>query len=76
MVYRALYAEQTGDVYRCATRRLLKSLSTEQRHVVVAGDHVIFRPDGDDEGFIERIDPRHGILSHQQGASACARREC
>ncbi|MCA9123836.1 MAG: ribosome small subunit-dependent GTPase A [Planctomycetaceae bacterium] len=56
-------AEQTGDVYRCATRRLLKSLSTEQRHVVVAGDHVIFRPDGDDEGFIERIDPRHGILS-------------
>ncbi|MBC8354054.1 MAG: ribosome small subunit-dependent GTPase A [Planctomycetes bacterium] len=56
-------AEESGDVYRCATRRLLKSLSTDQRHVVVAGDHIIFRPESGGEGFIERIEPRHGILS-------------
>jgi ribosome biogenesis GTPase len=56
-------AEESGAIYSCATRRLLKSLSTEQRHVVVAGDHVIFRPGIGDEGFIERIEPRHGILS-------------
>src|SRR4051812_27830335 len=29
-----------GKLYRCAVRRLLKSLSTDQRHVVAAGDHV------------------------------------
>jgi ribosome biogenesis GTPase len=51
-----------GRVYRCATRRLLKTLSTDQRHVVAAGDQVIFRPENEAEGFIERIEPRHGLL--------------
>ena len=52
-----------GKRYQCATRQLLKSLSTEQRHVVAAGDRVLFRPENDNEGLIERIEPRHGILS-------------
>ncbi|MEO8495503.1 MAG: ribosome small subunit-dependent GTPase A [Planctomycetota bacterium] len=56
-------AETSGEVFHCATRRLLKSLSTDQRHVVVAGDHVIFRPGSEDGGFIERIEPRHGVIS-------------
>lgn len=56
---------ETGDgsIYRCATRQLLKSLSTEQRHVVASGDLVIFRPEGEGEGMIERIEPRYGVLS-------------
>ncbi len=49
--------------YRCAIRRLLKSLSTDQRHVVAAGDWVRFRPEGDDQGIILRIEPRNGVLS-------------
>lgn len=52
-----------NEVRRCATRRLLKTLSTDQRHVVAAGDHVWVRPEGDDEGIIERVEPRRGILS-------------
>ncbi len=52
-----------GQIYRCATRRVLKTLSTDQRHVVAAGDRVRFRPAGRDEGIIERIEPRHGVLS-------------
>ena len=52
-----------GRVYRCATRRVLKNLHTDQRHVVVVGDRVLFRPEGEHEGIIERIEPRHGILS-------------
>ena len=52
-----------GRRYRCATRRLLKTLSTDQRHVVAAGDRVMIRPQGEDEGFIERIEPRHGVLN-------------
>lgn len=52
-----------GQLFRCATRRLLKTLSTDQRHVVAAGDQVWFRPEIGNEGFIERIEPRHGVLS-------------
>ena len=33
-----------GSHFHCTTRRLLKTLSTEQRHVVAAGDRVFFRP--------------------------------
>ena len=47
---------------QCATRRLLKTLSTDQRHVVAAGDVVWVRPEGDHEGIIERVEPRHGLL--------------
>jgi ribosome biogenesis GTPase len=52
-----------GKVYRCAVRRVLKNLATDQRHIVVAGDRVTFRPQGDDQGLILRIEPRFGILS-------------
>ncbi|MFW6168954.1 MAG: ribosome small subunit-dependent GTPase A [Planctomycetota bacterium] len=56
-----------GTVYRCATRGLLKSLSTDQRNVVAVGDMVWFRPtnqaEGSREGIIERVEPRRGVLS-------------
>ncbi len=55
----------SGGRYHCATRRLLKTLATEQRHVVAAGDCVVFRPvENSDpkEGLIERVEPRHGCL--------------
>ncbi|NLX96676.1 MAG: ribosome small subunit-dependent GTPase A [Rhodopirellula sp.] len=55
-----------GRLLRCATRRLLKTLTTDQRHVVAAGDCVLVRPvehAQSDEGIIERIEPRHGVLS-------------
>jgi ribosome biogenesis GTPase len=52
-----------GRRYQCAVRRLLKTLSTDLRHVVVAGDHVLFRPADDKEGIIERVEPRYGVIS-------------
>ena len=52
-----------GAIYSCATRRLLKTLSTTQRHVVAAGDFVLFRPEGEDEGLIERVEPRKTVLA-------------
>jgi ribosome biogenesis GTPase len=52
-----------GAVRSCATRRLLKTLATDQRHVVAAGDHVWVRPEGADEGIIERVEPRRGVLN-------------
>lgn len=54
---------EDGRVFRCATRRLLKTLSTDLRQVVVAGDRVWIRPEGTEEGMIERVEPRRGILS-------------
>ncbi len=53
---------EDGRVYRCATRRLLKTLSTDQRNVLAAGDRVLFRPEGEGEGIIECVEPRHGVL--------------
>ncbi|MDY0168777.1 MAG: ribosome small subunit-dependent GTPase A [Thermoguttaceae bacterium] len=58
-------ADAQGEVFRCATRRLLKTLATDQRHVVVAGDRVMFRPAENTqpkEGIIERIEPRKGSI--------------
>ena len=52
-----------GSLYRCTTRRLLRTLSTDQRHVVAAGDLVYFRAAGADEGIIERVEERHGVLA-------------
>lgn len=59
----SIVRDQAGQVFSCATRRLLKTLSTDQRHVVAAGDHVWFRPEGKVEGIIERVEPRRGVLS-------------
>ncbi len=55
--------DDDGRHYRCVTRRILKTLATDQRHVVAAGDRVQFRPSGDHEGVIERIERRHGVLT-------------
>ena len=52
-----------GSVYLCATRRLLKTMATEQRHVVAAGDFVCFRTTAENEGIIERVEPRESVLS-------------
>jgi ribosome biogenesis GTPase len=51
-----------GGIYKCATRRLLKTLATDHRHVVAAGDRVLFRTAAQGEGWIERVEPRHGVL--------------
>jgi len=56
---------EDGRLFRCATRRLLKTLSTDQRHVVAAGDRVWFRPvenADEQDGIIERVEPRRGCL--------------
>ena len=52
-----------GREFRCAIRGLLKDLSTDLRHVVVAGDIVYLRPEATGDSLIERIEPRSHILS-------------
>jgi ribosome biogenesis GTPase len=55
-----------GACYQCGTRRILKTLSTDERNPVVAGDRVLFRLAENtqpQEGLIERVEPRHGTIS-------------
>jgi ribosome biogenesis GTPase len=52
-----------GTLVRCAVRRLLKSLMTDERSIVTTGDRVWFRDAGNGEGMIERVEPRHGVLT-------------
>lgn len=59
----SIVRDQGGQLFSCATRRLLKTMATDQRHVVAAGDHVWFRPEGEGAGIIERVEPRQGLLS-------------
>jgi len=57
--------DEHGELCQCATRRLLKTLSTDQRHVVASGDRVLFRPvenTNPREGIIERVEPRRGSI--------------
>lgn len=52
-----------GATYECAIRQVLKSLSIDSRSVVVAGDHVRFRAESPQDGMIEHVQPRHGVIS-------------
>jgi len=61
-----------GRSFRCAVRRLLRTLATDERNIVTTGDRVWFLPaagkeasaEGADlEGIIERVEPRHGLLT-------------
>jgi ribosome biogenesis GTPase len=67
---------EDGRRYRCAVRRLLRTMATDERSAVTCGDRVWFRTDEhareqateesvppDLEGLIERVEPRHGLLT-------------
>jgi len=59
----SVVATEDGRLYRCAVRRLLRTLVSDERNVIATGDRVWFRPAMNDEGFIERVEPRHGLLT-------------
>lgn len=46
--------DENGNLFQCITRRLLKTMSTDQRHVVVAGDRVLFRESPQNDRFVEQ----------------------
>lgn len=51
-----------GRILKCAVGGVLKDLSTDQRHILAAGDVVYFRPERQTEGMIERVEPRRSVL--------------
>ncbi len=68
----AEYLVETDDgaFYECTVRRLLQSLASDDRTAVAAGDRVLVRPSSTSnassrQGVIERVEPRHGILTRK-----------
>lgn len=57
-----------GRIYECTVRRVLRTLTRDARNAVVTGDKVLFQPQSDTQGVIERVEPRQGILArgHQR----------
>ena len=71
-----LVQTEDGRRFRCKVRQVLKSLSMDERSVVATGDRVWILPLGpspptplpkgegrEEVGVIERVEPRHGILT-------------
>lgn len=58
----SLVQNGAGRVIRCTLRRVLRTLATDQRHPLVAGDWVQATGTGE-EGTIEAIEPRRTSLS-------------
>lgn len=54
---------EDGKQYRCTVRRVLRTLVTDERNIVAPGDYVWILPVSDEEGVIERVEPRHGNLT-------------
>lgn len=52
-----------GVQFECAIRGILKSLSTDLQHVVVAGDHVVIQKLDDHQAVIVRVEKRRNQLS-------------
>jgi ribosome biogenesis GTPase / thiamine phosphate phosphatase len=52
-----------GRQLRCTVRGLLRSILTDERSIVTTGDRVWVQPSANDEGAIESVEPRHGLLT-------------
>jgi ribosome biogenesis GTPase len=55
--------DATAAMYECTVRRMLRTLASEARNAVVAGDRVLFQALDSEHGVIERVEPRQGVLS-------------
>jgi ribosome biogenesis GTPase len=53
--------DPAGGLVRCTTRRILRTVATDHRHPVAAGDWVRVRA-ADGEGVIQAIEPRRSAL--------------
>ena len=55
--------DEEGNRHECTVRRVVRTLAREARNAVVAGDWVLCQKLDDGFGVIERVEPRHGVLS-------------
>lgn len=53
----------SGRQYECTVRKVLRDMARESRSAVVAGDNVFFQSEDGQQGVIEKVQERTGILS-------------
>ena len=52
-----------GEHFECTVRRVVRTVARSARNAVVTGDRVLFRPQDNFKGVIERVEPRAGVLA-------------
>lgn len=57
--------DATGEVVPCSVRRMLRTMASDERTAVVAGDRVLYQPLNPQQGVIERVEPRQGVLTRK-----------
>lgn len=60
----------SGTLYECTVRRVLRTLQRRERNAVVAGDRVGFVPLDGNRGVIERVEPRATALTRGSRSEA------
>ena len=60
----------SGKLFSCTVRRVVRTMSRDGRNAVVAGDHVLLTEVGKTEGVIERVKPRKGTLTRVSRSEA------
>lgn len=53
---------EDGRQFECTVRRLVRTMARDGRNAVVAGDWVLFEPQSDRLGVIQRVEPRKTTL--------------
>lgn len=55
--------DETRQPVSCTVRRMLRTVSSDERTAVVTGDRILYQPVGPEQGVIERVEPRRGVLT-------------
>jgi len=58
-----IVADTASRRYECTVRRMVRTISRDERGATVAGDVVLFQPIDDKHGVIERVEPRRTTLT-------------
>jgi ribosome biogenesis GTPase len=61
----SLVRTEDGREYDCTVRQVVRTIARDSRNAVVTGDEVLVKPLNEQQGVIERVEPRHGVLSRQ-----------
>ncbi len=57
--------DTTRQSLTCTIRRMLRTMASDERTAVVAGDRVLYQPMENQQGVIERVEPRQSVLTRK-----------
>lgn len=57
--------DASGSTIPCTVRRMLRTMASDERTAVVAGDRVLYQPLDNQQGVIERVEARQSVLTRK-----------